>query len=141
MKTPRDLYLAKHQAADAKLDQIRAATISRLGTPVSAVKERPEAAPNASPWWITLLRPFRLHLAGLAAVWTAILAFNLTTPASPPNAFAAVKPTARELILALVQKHRLLAQLADFDPPSPAEPTKPTPDRPRGQLRIEMIVV
>jgi len=82
----------------------------------------------------TFLWPSPKAWAGLAALWIVILGVNLaardTTPA--PGAKPAAPPS-RELLQALAEQKRLLAEL--LEPPERPAPVRPRPSVPR--LRSE----
>lgn len=91
MKTPREILLQRHQAADAKLNQIRREVIAQLEKPPVA---RAEWLPLCAllKLWRELIWPARRIWAGLATTWVFILiaptcpkAARLPPPEKKPN--------------------------------------------------------
>ena len=88
--------------------------------------------PQPSCGWREFLWPCPQAWAGLAAVWVLIVVLNSVTrePASAakgPNA-----PRAPEVLVALREHRRLLAELVES--PTAVEPPKPSVPGPRSQL-------
>src|SRR4051812_8342474 len=91
MKTPREILLAKHQAAETKLDQIRLEAITQLcrsrdseiPTPkVSELTDVRASLPRllrngVGKLWRELVWPSRHIWGGLAAVWVALIIINV----------------------------------------------------------------
>ena len=84
-KSLRELILARHDSATPRLDELRWAAL-------------PAAPPTKGAFLRELFAPHRVAWRALAAVWIALLVFNLTVgrpgragrlPAPPPAAFAA----------------------------------------------------
>jgi len=83
MKTPREILLARHQAAEPKLDAIRHSVVSQLNHPDA--KAQSWAADLASVClrclttpWRELILPSRRIWTGLAAVWILIFVINVS---------------------------------------------------------------
>jgi len=147
MKTPRELLLARHQAANAKLDRIRraairvAADVNRRSAPVreftfAATILRVLAIPFRELIW-----PCRRTWTGLAAVWVAILVFNLTHAERGQTIAAKSTTSPSEIRLALLEQQRVLAEILDPSPSaSPAEPPRRIPlNRPRSERRVSLL--
>lgn len=143
MKTPRDILLAQHRAAEPKLDAIRrAVVVAELNNQVT--KEQGWAQ-NLVPWflgcsnliWSELIWPSRRIWAGLAAVWVVIAIVNVSQRdnSSPVMAQSAPSP---QMMLSLRQQERLLAELIGPSDALVAEPLKAVLPRPRSELRLEM---
>lgn len=83
MKTPREILLARHQAAEPRLDAIRRAVVHELNnqdakapsgvTVFASLCRRCFAAP-----WRELILPSRRIWTGLAAVWILIFIINVS---------------------------------------------------------------
>ena len=88
--------------------------------------------PQPTSWWRELFWPCPQAWAGLAAAWVLILAVNAAT--REPVQVATVQSTApaREVLMALKERRRLLAELAES--PAQVEPQKPLAPRPRSEL-------
>ena len=99
----------------------------RAGDPqLSAINPQPDA------WWRELLWPCPQAWVGLAALWVLILALNAATREPVQVATAQSTPPAREVLMALKERRRLLAELAGS--PAQVEPQKPLAPRPRSEL-------
>jgi len=90
--------------------------------------------PNPRPgsWWRELLWPCPQAWAGLAAAWVLILGLNAATRERVQVATVQSTPPAREVLMALKERRRLLAELAGLS--VQVEPKKPAAPRPRSQL-------
>ena len=88
--------------------------------------------PQPTSWWRELLWPCPQAWAGLAAAWVLILALNAATREPVQVATAQSTPPAREVLMALKERRRLLVELAG--PPVQVEPPKPFVPKPRSQL-------
>ena len=144
MKTPREILLARHQAAEPKLDAVRGRALAALGPTVEALKrEKVEADAgstlqrfNASTL-LAACRDFfripRVAWAGLAAAWFVILALNAasrdTTTTTTPTQEAKRTP---ENLQALREQKRLFAELVGFGNPYDADAPRFVP-RPRSE--------
>ena len=111
MKTPRNILLARHQAAEPKLDIVRAQALATLAPRES------QPRPLARRWLTAcqeLFRIPRVAWAGLAAVWLVILGLNVAThetvPATPSSPRAETKRSP-ETLQALREQKRLFAEL------------------------------
>jgi hypothetical protein len=132
MKTPREVLLARHQAAGAKLDRIRSEVLAGLSRPPAREGSLPVAV--LLTLWRELIWPCRRTWVGLTAVWMALVVFNVaqTESARPAVAKSATSPA--ETQMALLEQQRLLTELIGPSPqPSPAAP----PRRPKNQPRSE----
>ena len=96
---------------------------------------------NSQPtsWWRELLWPCPQAWAGLAAAWVLILALNAATREPVQVATARSTPPAREVLMALKERRRLLAELAGS--PAQVEPQKPLAPKPRSELSHRTVAV
>jgi len=133
MKTPRDILLARHQAAAPKLDDIRCEVVRQLNN--KETKEQSQA-PFFVAWllgcldkiWQELFLPSRRVWSGLAAVWLLILAVNIAQHEPSP----AGKMTAAPAMMSFREQQRWMNELfADRTPPVEAEPPKTFAPKPR----------
>jgi hypothetical protein len=141
MKTPRDILLAHHRAAEAKLDAVRDEVIAGLN------REKTKA-PNPLPsfaacWlggsnklWRELIFPCRRIWAGLAAAWVLIFLVNFSIRDHSPTVMA--KAPALEMMSFREQQRLLNELLADRSPPADSERPKPFLPRSRSE-RIEIL--
>jgi hypothetical protein len=139
MKTPREVLLARHKAAEPKLDALREQVLATINEPVR----------EKTPWFGRLtdcvrncLRIPRFVWGGLAAAWLIIVALHLAARDSAPKqsvAFAQSRPAA-ETLQAVREQKRLLAELAGLIEKPESEPPRIVP-RPRTERRQELIMV
>jgi hypothetical protein len=88
--------------------------------------------PQATSWWRELLWPCPQAWAGLASAWVLILGLNAATREPVQVATVQSTPPAREVLMALKERRRLLAELVGS--PAQVEPQKPLAPRPRSEL-------
>ena len=137
MKTPRDILLKRYQDAAPKLDTIRrevvevAADVNRRKQPVRELIFAAALANAIKVLFQELVWPCRRTWAGLAAVWVALLIFNVSQ--RDPSELAARKlpPPSPEAILAWRQQERLLAELIGPSVPGDADRRKIFLPKPR----------
>ena len=130
MKSPREILLERHRAAQAKLDRIRENVISEMGAPAEARRSdaRGQTADGA---WASLQKSvlsMRWHLAGLSAAWlvVALLSIEQTpNPAKAPSNTAEQKiPSPQQLWTALRENRRQLLEVMEL-PTAAAAPALP----------------
>ena len=104
--------------------------------------------PEPRPSWFstlnhqlsTLLWPCPQAWAGLAAVWLLVLTFNFATKDKSETAVAQMPPASPEMIEALREQHRLLAELVGRTGPREAERPKATVPAPRSERLSKWVV-
>ena len=96
------------------------------GYPLSIV------TPQPTSWWRELLWPCPQAWAGLAAMWGVILLLNLASRDPVQVATTSNTVPAQELLIALGEHRRLLAEL--IGTPPVIEPVKPFGPRPRSDI-------
>lgn len=132
MKTPREILLARHQAARTKLDALRREMVAEMTTPEAAPLCKSVLTLLAE--WLRLPKP---ALAGLALVWGVIVLLNLlapevaSTPAAAPATMARLPEVSREELRA---QKRLFSELVGTAKDADAEPPRFVP-RPRGESK------
>ena len=139
MKTPREVLLARHKAAERKLDSVRDQVLTTLTTP--AEKKRTVAG-HFLESCRNCFRVPRFAWGGLAAAWLVIVALNLAArDAAPgqPTAFAQKRQPA-ETLQAVREQKRLLAELTGLIEKPEIEPPRFVP-RPRSERRHEVTMV
>jgi len=139
MKTPREILLARHQAATPKLDAIRRATLEGLNNEATKAQRGPASLVAlffgcSQKLWRELIWPCRRTWAGLAALWIAIVAFNSAQADSSQMITAKSKTPPGEVRLAFQEQRRVLEEL--IGPTHPSNPAAP-PHRPNTQPRSE----
>jgi len=126
MKTPKEILLQRHQAVESKLNAIRQKALAAL--------ERPGTAQS----WRKFVFSMRWHLAGLSAVWMAVLLLNVDSPPGPNVIIARDKiPPVRVLLASLLKNRRELMELTGTPPES--EPAALSPRRSEIQPAMEMV--
>jgi hypothetical protein len=125
MKTPREILLARHRAAEPKLDAIRqevvnaAADVNRRKPPVQELTFVATLANAIRIPFRELVWPSRRTWAALATVWILIFAVNFSMR-DPSPVVARKSPPAAEMIVAWRQQQQLMAEL-NGAPAVPAE--------------------
>ena len=132
MKAPREILLARHQAAKSKLDDIRREVVADL-----AHSKREPTIPFVLKLWHELILPRPRAWATVAAMWVVIAALKFSTPEAPR--VVAQKTSASAEVLAEVRQQKLLfAELVGAVKPPVAIPTKTTPPQPRSERRVRI---
>jgi len=149
MRTPREILLERHQAANAKLDEARHKALAQLknegfgmpaaippGTNVSKAVSPPRFAAAVQILWRELVLPRPHAWAGVAAIWIVILALKLSTHDGPP---VAVKKTllSPQVVAELKQQNAFFAELAGLPQLPEASPPNAVPPRPRSARDLE----
>jgi hypothetical protein len=120
MKTPKEILLQRHQAMEPKLNDARRNALAAL------------TRPGLAQTWREFVFSIRWHLAGLSAVWLAVLLLNLDYAPAPTTVIARDKiPSAQTLWAALAQNRRALMELTE----TPGASETPAPPPRRGEIR------
>jgi hypothetical protein len=155
MKTPREILLERHRRAEASLDQVRMKVLASLkpsphrfraatdedGVSPTGLSYRLAASAALSiaavlrKPWLELIWPSRRAWAGMAALWLAVLAANLDMKVTSTPAPSVRATPNRELVRALEEQRRLLAELLPPFSPAPIK-TPPPSDRPRSERTL-----
>jgi hypothetical protein len=140
MKTPREILLKHHQAAEPRLDPIRreairvAADVNRRSLPVRELTFAAAVIRPLTLLWRELVLPARVAWVGIAAAWVVIGVLNLTPGEKVRTATRATAVTRQELRAAWERHRELMHELALLPTTEPAEPPKPNP-QPRSDRR------
>jgi hypothetical protein len=135
MKTPREIFLARHEAAESKLDAVRRNALA-------AIKADEKSVPGLSHFFVALREFFAMPRAvgaGFAATWLVIIALNLAArevSSTTTTTLAKARPSS-ETLQALREQRRLFVELTGSVVPRDAEP--PRTPRPRSQGKPEFI--
>jgi hypothetical protein len=125
MRTPREILLGKHEAAQPKLDAIRREVLR--GTR-PAEPEPPGLVTWVDTLWQQLVLPCGRAWGGLAAAWLVILLLRFWSSDQPP-APAVAAPQPSVMTQALLNEQRLLRAellgLRAHEPEAPAGPSSP----------------
>jgi hypothetical protein len=140
MKTPRELLLKRHAAANEKLDAIRAealrvaAEVNRRNPPVRELTFAATPLQALTIPFRELIWPARRVWAGLAAVWVALAVFHFAQADRRETVVAKSTMPASEVRLAFQEQQRLLGEI--LGPPPAAVPPRHSPpprsERPAG---------
>lgn len=148
MKTPRQILLERHRAAETKLDRIRQDVVAQIhrsqqsdeAITSSQTDDRRSPESFVARLWLELIWVNRSFWAGLSAVWLIILALNQAAaegvPAGPAGSMADVPA-----MLAIVQEQKRLA--LDLSEPA-IRPSLETPrpwPRPRTDLGLSNLQI
>jgi hypothetical protein len=137
MKTPREVLLTRHKAAEPKLDALRERALATLSGPTeerSAVRQFIELCRNC-------FHVPQFAWGGLAAAWLVIIALNFAARDSAsrqPVAFTQNRPPV-ETLQAVREQKRLLAELTGLGEKPESETRRFVP-RPRSEQRHEIIM-
>lgn len=96
-------------------------------------------SPQPTSWWRELLWPCPQAWAGLAAVWAVIFVLNVASRDPVQVAKTSKAVPAPEILIALREHRRLLAELIGL--PAPIGPPKPADPKPRGEISPRFIAV
>src|SRR5512137_2015233 len=121
MKTPREVILQRHQAAEAKLKTIRAEdlTAEASGQPQPTL----DFSAIVGQLWQDMFWPWRRVWAGVAVAWLVILGMALAGGGTPESRLARTPSPDPQVLAALREQERLLAQmLGQAAPPGIARP-------------------
>lgn len=131
MKTPREILLARHRAAEPKLDVLRRAALGDLRQRETRLVPRT----NFFTQLAEFLRLPRPALAGLALAWLVIVLLNVASPevasvssAAPAQMVQRPAATREELR----EQKRLFTELVGGGLPHDTEAPRPAP-RPRSE--------
>ncbi len=150
MKTPREIILARHQSAEAKLKAIRAEDLAACARSAGETGRQSTPAFDLMTAvvriWQEALWPWRRAWLGMAAIWVAILAFGLaardtssTTSASPPRPDPEVLAVLREQkqLLAQLLGPEALPLILQLQIPGPRSAVEPPPGGNAKTRRLE----
>lgn len=137
MKTPREILLARHRAAEPKLDAARGRALAAL----SPHESGPE--PRNTGWLVAFQEFFRIPRiawGGLAAAWVVIIALNVASRETIAPTAAPIQETKRtpETLQALREQKRLFAELVGSLSAPEAEAPRFIP-RPRSELQSPIV--
>lgn len=127
MKTPREILFDRHSRMEFKLHAVRHKALDSL---------KP-AHQQTTPTWREWLISLRWQLAGMGAVWLAVLMLRAGSSGDAPKVVAEEKaPPVRALLVALASNRQLLIDLTETPAPNPdAAPPK------RSEVQVNMEVV
>ena len=142
MKTPREILLQRHHAAEPRLDTVRRAVVESLNN--EGTKQLRTSLVSlflgcSKTVWRELIWPNRRTWAGFAAAWVVILSLNFYSADHAPKMARKEAPPSPELIIALREQRLELARLIEPSvAPAANRPKSPHPS-PRSERRNEML--
>jgi uncharacterized membrane protein len=145
MKTPREILLERHRAAEPKLDAIRQATVAGVcdrRTPANVVGEKWQSQTAATSIlqliWCELFFPSRRVWTVMAAVWLLIFAVNFSQ--RDPVSSVTGQPVRSPAVMMSwqIQQRWMNELLADRLTPSEADQPKTFLPKPRTETNEAM---
>ncbi|HZI32429.1 MAG TPA: hypothetical protein VFF11_08805 [Candidatus Binatia bacterium] len=138
MKTPREILLARHQAAAPKLDTIRRSIVEELRnqeTKKRSFRETLVASLLGCPnkIWLELVLPCRRIWLGLAAMWALLFIANFAQRDSSNNAVAQAPPPAGMMMAYRDQEKMVDELLAERPKPAVDTRSRNTAPKPRSE--------
>jgi hypothetical protein len=117
MKTPRELILERHRAAEAHLDEIRARAIDEALAPSPSATEN-VTAPSGwlASFWREVVLPGRWAWSGMAAAWMVIVALQASSAIDPSSRNARAERSSPDALALLKEQHLLRIELLDGPP-------------------------
>lgn len=91
------------------------------------------------PGLVSALWPSPRAWAGLAAIWLGVVAVQLGMREGAAPVARATAPPSRQLVLALAEQRRLMAELAGLPETAAATPARPAPPRPRSEAARRIV--
>jgi hypothetical protein len=136
MKTPREILLARHQAAIPQLDAIRQSVVAELNRPATRKQNFLASLvaglrDGSNPLWRELVWPCRRIWTGLAVIWILIFAVNFSQRDRTPATLAKSTPTAGMMMTFRDQQKMLNELFADRSLPAEAERPRIFSPKPR----------
>jgi hypothetical protein len=143
MKTPREIIMERHRAAETKLDAIRKEELAALACASATTPNTPKnsfwLSSIVERFWRESIWPWRRVWTGIAAVWLGILALNLAAGGTPQPGSGDMTATKNpEVVTALLEQKKLLAQL--LEPVMTLTPASSKPAGPRSEQRQELFI-
>ena len=142
MKTPREIILAQHRAAEPKLDAIRRLAVAELNHQDTKAQSWMAVFVSwclrgSNVFWSELILPSRRTWAGLAAVWLLIVAVNVAERDHSPVGKIFTAPA----MMSFREQQRWMNELfADRTVATDAEPPKTFSPKPRTET-VKVVAV
>jgi hypothetical protein len=141
MKTLREVLLARHRAAEPKLDKIREQVLANLAAGATSPlpsRNRPQNREvGGGHAFREILVSIRWHLTGLSAAWGIILLLGFASRETPDlTGLQQAQISLRQLMLTLRENRR---QLLEFSSSTGApEPAAPKPAQPQHRSELQV---
>ena len=136
-RTPREILLERHQAAEVRLDAVRERVLDQ-------VVNSGNASPSSISFifarlpiqiWKELFWSCRRVWTGLAAAWLVMIAVNLLNLDEPPVRQKMSRAAAPDIWAILAERERLMNETSEPALPAPAAQSPAVP-RPRTEYRL-----
>lgn len=116
MKTPREILLRRHQAAESKLDAIRRQVVAHTKVGLDRRASRNTISAVSPSSFRELLLSLRWHVAAMSAVWliAALLSID-RSPAASPTTLSQTAESPQRFLIALQENRRQLLEM--IEPP------------------------
>jgi hypothetical protein len=143
MKTPREILLERHRAAETRLNAICSVIVENMNHKESKRQSSFLASlflRCSQNFWRELLWPSPWAWAGAAAAWVLIFALNFAASAGPDGvSMANTRPLPASVVeMALAERQSLMTSLLDSSPMEPAAPPRELiRPRPRSERKSE----
>src|ERR1035437_6649516 len=136
MKTPRDILLARHQAAAPKLDAIRRELVRELNNQDTKTRSflsrfAPLRLCCSNKLWLELILPCRRIWTGLATVWLLIFIVNFSQRENVSSVTGKASRTGGIIMSAQAQQRWMNELFADRSSPPEAERPRNFAPKPR----------
>jgi hypothetical protein len=136
MKTPREILLARHRAAESELDAIRRAVVNDLNNKDAKAQSPSDGFVSVflrclSMPWRELILPSRRVWAGLAAVWLLIFIVNVSQRDTVSSVTGKPVSSAPVMMSWQVQQRWMNELLTDRSAPPDADRPRNVTPRPR----------
>jgi hypothetical protein len=114
MKTPRELILERHRAAQAHLDEIRARAIDEALAPSPSATESVTAPTGwLASFWREVVLPGRWAWSGMAAAWAVIVVLQGSSSIEVSVPSQRAERSSPDVLALLKEQHLLRIELLD----------------------------
>lgn len=143
MKTPREVLLNRHRAAEPQLNSTCRTVVEELAKKKTKQQNLLLVSLLWYPriFWRELIWPARRIWAGFAATWLVVVAANLADWHSSPVTQAKTKLPPSQVLTAWRQQQKFLTELVGQTDWGDAEKPKATTPRPRTERQATFSIV
>jgi hypothetical protein len=139
MKSPREILLERHQAADSGLNAVRKTVLANecqvdAGIAVHGTENRsPLPLRIATKIWMELIWPVRRIWAGFAVVWIAMAAWHYGSATTSAGTPISARAASSEVLMVWLEQKTFVSELTGASEPSNTDPPRDVPPKPRSQ--------
>lgn len=136
-RTPREILLERHRAAEVRLDAVRERVLDQVVNSGNASPSSVSSILAHLPIqiWKELFWSCRRVWTGLATAWLVMIAVNLLNLDEPPVRQKMSRAAAPDIWAILAERERLMNETSEPALPSPAAQSPAVP-RPRTEYRL-----